>query len=166
MNCKCYRLTFPIIAAMIVIAMLFVVLPAGSSDGVPEDPITRSGYFDPNGGIAQYKEGGEYLEGNYGFTNKSSVYIPGYMFTADGVDYVYSKVGYAFLGWAKTPAGHVEYLDSQEITFSGSAFEQMTLYAVWDKPAGGGSDHLVLIGSVIIIVAVLGCMVAAVSMRR
>ena len=73
---------------------------------------------------------------------------------------------YAFLGWAKTPAGPVEYLDSQEITFSGSAFEQMTLYAVWDKPAGGGSDHLVLIGSVIIIVAVLGCMVAAVSMRR
>ena len=73
---------------------------------------------------------------------------------------------YAFLGWAKTPAGPVEYLDSQEMTFSGSAFEQMTLYAVWDKPAGGGSDHLVLIGSVIAIVAVLGCMVAAVSMRR
>ena len=132
MNCKCYRLTFPIIAAMIVIAMLFVVLPAGSSDGAPEEPITRSGYFDPNGGVAQYKEGGEYLEGNYGFTNKSSVYIPGYMFTADGIDYVYSKIGYQFIGWAETADATVPTLTEGDVReFGAEDPANVKFYAVW-----------------------------------
>ncbi|MBQ4369313.1 MAG: hypothetical protein II805_06065, partial [Candidatus Methanomethylophilus sp.] len=132
MNCKCYRLTFPIIAVMIVLAMLFVVLPAGSSDGAPEDPITRSGYFDPNGGTAQYREGEEYIDGNYEFTNKSSVYIPGYMFTADGVDYVYSKVGYAFLGWAETAdATEATWTEGDVREFDEGDPASVRFYAVW-----------------------------------
>ena len=132
MNFKCYRLTFPIIAVMIVIAMLFVVLPVDSSDGAPEDPITRSGYFDPNGGTAQYREGEEYLEGNYEFTDKSSVYIPGYMFTADGVDYVYSKVGYAFLGWAETAdATEATWTEGDVREFDEGDSASVRFYAVW-----------------------------------
>lgn len=73
----------------------------------------------------------------------------------------------AFLGWARTADGPIEFADEAEMTFTGTSSEHLDLYAVWDSPSAGGGFNLQLALGVAGLAAAVGlCAVLAVRWRR
>ena len=77
--------------------------------------------FDPNGGQVT-----PYVYQPYA---DSKIYLPGGSFVADDVSYEYTRQGYNFLGWSKSPsASSPGYSEGNVVQVTSN----VTLYAVWE----------------------------------
>jgi uncharacterized repeat protein (TIGR02543 family) len=109
---------FAFVAALV--AMLFAVsaLCVSSSDS---SDAAGTVTFDPNGGQVT-----PYVYQPYA---DSKIYLPGGSFVADDVSYEYTRQGYNFLGWSKSPsASSPEYSEGNVVQVTSN----VTLYAVWE----------------------------------